>query len=71
MFKINAELINTESSGLSEEEITKLGEQAGKLAEKDIQKMLELFIDAENKMKYATILQLPLELVVVDITHTG
>ena len=29
----------------------------------------EKFIEAEQKMKYASILQLPLELAVVDITH--
>ena len=43
--------------------------QIAKLTEKDIQNMLELFIDAENKMKYASITQLPLELAVVDITE--
>ncbi len=69
LLKINTDLLNTQTSGLSTEEIKKMQEQIEKLTEKNIQKMLELFIDAENKMKYAIILQLPLELAVVDITY--
>ena len=33
--------------------------------------MLELFIEADNKMKYASISQLPLELAIVDICEKG
>jgi|SRR3989344_298650 len=69
LLKINSALLNAQNSGLSQEEIEKMKMQIEKLSEKEIQKMLELFIDAENKMKYATILQLPLELAVIDITH--
>ncbi len=69
LFKINPALLTAENSGFSQEEIIKIKEQTEKLPEKEIQTMLELFIDAENKMKYATILQLPLELAVVDIIH--
>lgn len=69
LLKINPSLLNPQDSGLSQEELSTMKLQAEKLTEKDIQKMLELFIDAENKMKYATILQLPLELVVIDLTH--
>ncbi|OGZ70715.1 MAG: DNA polymerase III, subunit gamma and tau [Candidatus Staskawiczbacteria bacterium RIFCSPHIGHO2_12_FULL_38_11] len=69
LFKINPAFLTMESSGFSTEEIAKIKEQTEKLPEKGIQNMLELFIDAENKMKYATILQLPLELAVIDITH--
>ena len=67
--KINPDLVTMEASGLSKEEVTKMQGQAATLTDKDIQKMLELFIDAENKMKYAIILQLPLELVIVDLAH--
>lgn len=66
MIKINPDFLG-EDSGLSEEEISKIKEQAEKLPEKEIQNMLELFVDAENKMKYAAILQLPLELSIVGI----
>jgi len=31
--------------------------------------MMELFIDAENKMKYATITQLPLELAIIEASQ--
>ncbi len=68
MVKINSDFLG-QDSGLSEEEILKIKEQTGKLSEKEIQHMLELFIDAENKMKYAAILQLPLELAIVNISY--
>lgn len=69
LLKINPDFLNLQNSGLSAEEIEKIKTQTANLTEKEIQKMLELFIEAENKMKYATILQLPLELAIVDITH--
>ncbi len=69
LLKISPNLINTQNSGFSAEEIEKMKEQTAKLAEKDIQRILELFIEAENKMKYATILQLPLELAIIDVTY--
>lgn len=69
LLKINPELLNTETFGLSKEEIETMKTQISTLSEKEIQKMLELFIDAENKMKYATILQLPLELAVIELTY--
>jgi len=34
-----------------------------------MQNMLELFIDAENKIKYSAISQLPLELAIINITY--
>lgn len=67
LLKINPELLNSETFGLSKEEIETLKTQTAILTEKEIQRILELFIDAENKMKYATILQLPLELATIDI----
>ena len=68
MVKINPDFLS-DDSGLSEEEISKIKEQAEKISEKEIQNMLELFVDAENKMKYAAILQLPLELTIVGICN--
>ena len=67
--KINPSFLNPETSGFSTEEIEKIKTQIAKLQEKEIQNMLELFIEAENKMKYASIQQLPLELAIVDITN--
>ena len=69
LLKINPVFLNPQNSGFSDEEIEKMKSQTEKLTEKDIQKMLELFIEAENKMKYATILQLPLELAIVELTY--
>jgi len=69
LLKINPVFLNTHNSGLSVEEIEKMKAQMTNLTEKDIQKMLQLFIDAENKMKYSSILQLPLELAIIDITY--
>src|SRR3989344_3302879 len=70
LLKISKNVKNIEDAGFSKEEAEKMNSQIEKLAEKDVQKMLELFIEAENKMKYATILQLPLELAIVDIAYT-
>jgi len=68
MVKINPDFLG-QDSGLSQEEVSKIKEQVEKISEKDIQNMLELFVDAENKMKYAVILQLPLELSIVGICN--
>ena len=70
LLKINAGLVDGESIGFSNEEMVKLKTQAEKMSEKGIQNMLELFIEAENKTKYATILQLPLELAILDICQS-
>jgi hypothetical protein len=69
LLKINADFLDPQSSGLSAQEITTMKQQIEKMNEKDIQTMLESFISAEGAMKYATILQLPLELAVIDITQ--
>ncbi len=67
--KINPDFLKPELTGLSQEETEKLKLQTSKLSEKEIQKILELFIDAENKIKYASIPQLPIELAIVDIVN--
>ena len=69
LLKIDSEFLDPQNSGLSVEELGKMKEQIGKFSEKEIQKILELFIDVENKIKYAVIPQLPLELAVVEITY--
>ncbi|MEK7664235.1 MAG: DNA polymerase III subunit gamma/tau [Patescibacteria group bacterium] len=68
LFKISSNLVSSENTGLSTEEIEKIKTQVINITERELQKMLELFIEAENKMQYATILQLPLELAIIDIT---
>ncbi|MBI1866510.1 MAG: DNA polymerase III subunit gamma/tau [Candidatus Staskawiczbacteria bacterium] len=69
LLKINPDFLNLQNSGLSDKEIEKMKNQTANLNNKDIQNMLELFIEAENKMKYSAIPQLPLELAIVDITY--
>ncbi len=69
LLKIDANSTSVKNSGLSDEELTKMTAQITNLTEKDIQKMLELFMAAETTMKHAIILQLPLELAVVDLTQ--
>ena len=67
--KINPDFLNLQNSGLSAKELEKLKEQTGDLNQKDLQNMLEYFIDAENKIKYAAVAQLPLELAIINITY--
>ncbi len=69
LFKISPELLDLETSGLSEKEIEKISAQTANFRESDLQKMIGLFIDAENKMKYSPLPQLPLELAIIDIIN--
>lgn len=66
--KINDNFLTVQNSGFSFEEIEKIKNQTTNLTEKSIQKILESFIEAENKMKYNSTPQLPLELAIIDIT---
>ncbi len=66
LLKINPEFLTLQNSGLSEQELETMKKQAATVSQKELQTMLERFIAAENSMKYATILQLPLELAVVE-----
>ncbi len=68
IFKIDPDSLDSLIVGLTKEEQGTLKELSGKLEGKDLNKLLELFLEAENKMKYASIPQLPLELAIVEIT---
>jgi len=52
-------------TGLTSEEFKKLAEQSALFKEDELRNILELFLDAENKMKYSSIPQLPLELAII------
>ena len=54
-------------SGLTKEEIVKLKELSGLFEEKKLHHSLELFLEAENKMKFSPIQQLPLELAIIEL----
>ena len=69
LLKINPNFLNLQNSGLSNQELEKMKAQTANLTQKDLQNMLEFFIDAENKIKYSAVSQLPLELAVINITH--
>ncbi|MCX6722045.1 MAG: DNA polymerase III subunit gamma/tau [Candidatus Staskawiczbacteria bacterium] len=69
LLKIDPNFLNLENSGLSNAEIEKMKSQTVNLTQKDLQNMTEFFIDAENKIKYSAVSQLPLELAIINITH--
>ncbi len=68
LLKINPNFLNLQNSGLSAQELDKIKAQTANFTEKDVQNLIELFVDAENKMKYSSIMQLPLELAILDAT---
>lgn len=62
----NSSSLNPIIAGLTKEECQKLNSQFYSFKESDIQKSIDLFLEAENKMRYSSIPQLPLELAVVE-----
>ena len=66
ILKISPGLSNPIISGLSSEEKEKLQTQIANFQEKDIQRILNLFLEAENKIKYSPIPQLPIELAIIE-----
>ncbi|MDI6603373.1 MAG: DNA polymerase III subunit gamma/tau [Patescibacteria group bacterium] len=55
-------------TGLTKEEFTKLQTQVAVFKENELQKIINLFLEAQNKMKYSPIPQLPLELAIIEAT---
>lgn len=55
-------------TGLTKEEFQKLQEQAKNFKEEELRQILNLFLEAQNKMKYSPIQQLPLELAIIEAT---
>jgi len=53
-------------TGLTKEEFEKLANQAKSFKIEELEKIINLFLDAQNKMKFSPILQLPLELAIID-----
>ncbi|MCK4520441.1 DNA polymerase III subunit gamma/tau [Candidatus Parcubacteria bacterium] len=54
-------------TGLTKEEVQHLEKQTEKFTELELQKIINLFLQAENRIKYSSIPQLPLELAIVEI----
>ena len=55
-------------AGLTKEEFEKLKNQAKVFKEEELRRIIELFLEAENKMRYSSIPQLPLELAIIEAT---
>ena len=53
-------------TGLTKEEMEKLQKQVALFKEEELRRTIELFLEAENKMKYSSIPQLPLELAIME-----
>ena len=53
--------------GLTKEGFEKIIKQADKFDQKMLNQVINCFLEAENKMKYSSIIQLPLELAVVEV----
>ena len=70
LLKINPNPMNPVIIGLTKEQQEKLQKQVEKFKIEELQRILNLFMDAENKMKYSSIPQLPLELAIVDFTNS-
>ena len=66
ILKIGPELSSQIIIDLTGEEKEKLQAQIVSVSEADISRTLKLFMDAENKMKYSPIPQLPLELAIIE-----
>ncbi len=62
-------LMDSILAGLTEEDFDNLKRQANALKEEKLKKYLDLIIEAQNKMKYSSISQLPLELAMVEIIN--
>jgi DNA polymerase-3 subunit gamma/tau len=65
------EIGNPMITGLTKEEFAKLKEQTDNLKEEEIRRIINLFLEAENKMKYSSIPQLPLELATIESCETS
>src|SRR3989338_7442942 len=53
-------------AGLTKEELEKMTKQAKSFDEKELSRCLNLFLEAENKMRFSPIQQLPLELAIIE-----
>lgn len=68
LLKINPEFKNPLIVGLTSEELQHLNSQVALFTEGHLRSILKLFLDAEMKVKYSPIPQLPLELAIVEAT---
>lgn len=70
ILSISPGLANPILVGFSPEEGTIIKGQVERWQEGELRQALKLFLDAENKMRYSPIIQLPLELAIVELLRT-
>lgn len=66
LLKIDPAFHNPLILGLTKEERERLNGQIKNFEEKDLKHLLDLFLEAETKMRYSSITQLPLELAIIE-----
>jgi DNA polymerase-3 subunit gamma/tau len=71
VLKINPELGRMFETELTKEQLQRIQTQAEKFNEKLLPTIVENFMDAEQKMKYSSIIQLPLELAIIESCYIG
>ncbi|MFH1894472.1 MAG: DNA polymerase III subunit gamma/tau [Patescibacteria group bacterium] len=58
-------------TGLGKDELLRMENQSKNFKEEDLQKIINFFLEAENKMRYSSIPQLPLELAIIESIGFG
>jgi DNA polymerase-3 subunit gamma/tau len=71
ILKISPDKNNPILSGLSDQEQKKMLSQVERWQESSLKMAVKLFLEAENKMKYSPIPQLPLELAIIETLKIG
>ncbi len=71
ILKINPALEDMFAGPLTKEQQESMKLQASKTNEELLSRAIKNFMEAESKMKYSSIVQLPLELAIIDSTSTG
>ena len=66
VLKINPQLDKMFEAELTKEQLDRMKQQAEQFDEKLMPRIVENFMDAEQKMKYSSIIQLPLELAIIE-----
>ena len=68
VLKINPQLESMLADSFTKEQFARLKEQSERFDERLLPRIVENFMEAESKMKYASIIQLPLELAIIEST---
>ena len=71
VLKINPQLEKMFESELTKEQLERMQQQTQQFDEKFLPRIVENFMEAEQKMKYSSIIQLPLELAIVESCKIG